>query len=270
MHALIQSANYSHQRMHKSTHYHDCHEIIYITKGSAQIQVNKNTYNATQGDLVIFSRFEEHAVASRTDDYERYVFQISPDIPVDPPLSKVFSILFNRPQRFCNVLNCTNCEEDILLICQRILHEKESNASFYNDMLNLLIQQLLIVIYRQLPDVFAVFDESSFDTVQQIQRRMEISFYDHFSLSSLSEEYGFSISHLSHLFKRITGNSVMGYLQSCRMAAAKKYLAETDLEVSTIVEKCGFSDASNFSRSFKRVTGSTPTQFRQQFFTELR
>ena len=99
-------------------------------------------------------------------------------------------------------------------------------------MLNLLIQQLLIVIYRQLPDVFAVFDESSFDTVQQIQRRMEISFYDHFSLSSLSEEYGFSISHLSHLFKRITGNSVMGYLQSCRMAAAKKYLAQTCYELT--------------------------------------
>lgn len=267
MHVLIQSANFSHQRTHKSTHYHDCHEIIYITKGSAQIQVNKNTYNATQGDLVIFSRFEEHAVASRTDDYERYVFQISPDIPADPPLSKVFSILFNRPQRFCNVLNCTNCEEDILLICQRILKEKEANASFCNDMLNLLVQQLLIVIYRQLPDVFAVFDESSFDTVQQIQRRMEQSFHDQFSLSSLSAEYGFSISYLSHLFKRITGNSVMGYLQSCRMAAAKKYLAETDLEVGAIVDKCGFSDSSNFSRSFKRVTGSTPTKFRAQFNT---
>ena len=134
-------------------------------------------------------------------------------------------------------------------------------------MLNLLVQQLLIVIYRQLPDVFAVFDESSFDTVQQIQRRMEQSFHDQFSLSSLSAEYGFSISYLSHLFKRITGNSVMGYLQSCRMAAAKKYLAEPDLEVGAIVDKCGFSDSSNFSRSFKRVTGSTPTKFRAQFNT---
>ena len=268
MHTLIQSANYSFQRIHKSPHYHDCHEIIYITKGSAQIQVNKYTYTGRQGDLVIFSRLEEHAVASRTDDYERYVLQISPDIPMDSPLSKVFSILFNRPQRFCNVLNCTNCEEDILLICQRILQETESNASFCNDMLNLLVQQLLIVIYRQLPDVFAVFDESSFDTVQQIQRRMEKSFHEHFSLASLSEEYGFSISYLSHLFKRITGNSVMGYLQSCRIAAAKKYLAETELEVGTIVEKCGFSDASNFSRSFRQITGCTPTQFRQQFNTK--
>ena len=59
----------------------------------------------------------------------------------------------------------------------------------------------------------------------------------------------------------------MGYLQSCRMAAAKKYLAETDLEVGAIVDKCGFSDSSNFSRSFKRVTGSTPTKFRAQFNT---
>lgn len=267
MHALIQSANFSHQRTHKSTHYHDCHEIIYITKGSAQIQVNKNTYTGRQGDLVIFSRLEEHAVASRTDDYERYVLQISPNIPMDSPLGKVFSILFNRPQRFCNVLNCTNCEEDILLICQRILHEAESNSSFSIDMLNLLLLQLLITVYRELPDVFAVFDESSFDIVQQIQHKLETSFHEQFSLASLAEEYGFSISYLSHLFKRITGNSIMGYLQSCRMAAAKKYLVESNFDVGTIVEKCGFSDASNFSRSFKRVTGSTPTKFRAQFNT---
>jgi len=51
------------------------------------------------------------------------------------------------------------------------------------------------------------------------------------------------------------------------MAAAKKYLVESNFDVGTIVEKCGFSDASNFSRSFKRVTGSTPTKFRAQFNT---
>ena len=132
-------------------------------------------------------------------------------------------------------------------------------------MLNLLTQQLLIFIYRQLPEVFAVFDENSFDTVQQIQRRMEMDFHERFSLAALSEEYGLSVSYLSHLFKRITGSSVMGYLQSCRIAAAKRYLAETSAEIGTIVEKCGFTDASNFSRTFRQLTGFTPSGFRRQF-----
>jgi AraC-like DNA-binding protein len=89
--------------------------------------------------------------------------------------------------------------------------------------------------------------------------------HERFSLASLSEEYGMSVSHLSHLFKRITGNSVMGYLLSCRLAGAKKYLAETPMEIGHIVEKCGFTDASNFSRTFRRQTGLTPSQFRMQF-----
>jgi len=42
-------------------------------------------------------------------------------------------------------------------------------------------------------------------------------------------------------------------------------LAETDWEIGTIVEECGFSDNSNFSRTFKKTTGLSPTEFRKQF-----
>ena len=57
----------------------------------------------------------------------------------------------------------------------------------------------------------------------------------------------------------------MRYLIDCRLAAAKKYLAETDLEIGKIVDLCGFSDNSNFSRMFRSATGVSPTGFRRQF-----
>jgi AraC-like DNA-binding protein len=262
---MIQSVTFSHRRTQTATHYHDCHEIIFITKGTAQLRVNGHIETASQGDIVIFSRFEEHSVASRTADYRRYVLQITPDIPAEAHLAKVFSILFNRPEQFCNVLHCAHCAMEISGICQQLLQEQTQGGAFCNDMLNLLIQQLLILLCRQMPHVFAAFSESAFETVQQLQRRLERDYRQSFTLSQLAIECGFSVSYLSHLFKRITGSSIMGYLQSCRMAAAKKYLVETPMEIGTIVESCGFSDASNFSRAFRSLTGSTPTQFRQQY-----
>ena len=57
----------------------------------------------------------------------------------------------------------------------------------------------------------------------------------------------------------------MGYLQSCRMVAAKKYLAGTSKSIGEIVEICGFSDSSNFSRSFKEQVGCTPSEFRKKY-----
>ncbi|MBQ8793661.1 MAG: helix-turn-helix transcriptional regulator, partial [Clostridia bacterium] len=59
--------------------------------------------------------------------------------------------------------------------------------------------------------------------------------------------------------------SVMDYLLSCRIAAAKNMLAKTDKSISEIVESCGFSDNSNFNRTFKKLNNMSPSEFRTKF-----
>ena len=81
-------------------------------------------------------------------------------------------------------------------------------------------------------------------------------------IKELAKKYNLSISSLSHQFKKITGMSVMNYLLSCRIAGAKNLLAKTDLSIGEITELCGFSDNSNFSRTFKKLNGISPTRFR--------
>ena len=265
MDTMIQSVIFSHQPASKSTHYHDCHEIIFVTEGAAHFSTGNRNYRIQQGDLIIFSRFEEHSVVSRTEDYRRYVLQIVPDIPADPTLGRVFSVLFNRPESFENVLHCGADDREIAHICMRLLEEKNGTAPFREDMLNLLTQQLLTLLCRHAPALSAVLCENSFETVQHIQRRLEQAWGESLTLEDLALEYGFSQSYLSHLFKRITGTSIMGYLQSCRIAAAKKQLAETTLSIGTVAELCGFGDASNFTRTFRTLTGMTPSAFRRQY-----
>ena len=86
------------------------------------------------------------------------------------------------------------------------------------------------------------------------------------SIATIAKELGYHPKYLSHLFKSATGNSVMGYLQSCRIAEANKCLAQTDMRIGEIVEHCGFSDSSNFSRTFRAVTGLSPSEFRKQYY----
>ena len=88
------------------------------------------------------------------------------------------------------------------------------------------------------------------------------------SKREFAKQHSISISSLSHRFRTATGVSVMEYLQSCRMANAKQMLAETDCSIGEIVEKCGFSDNSNFSRTFKSLNGMSPTDFRKKYKAE--
>lgn len=264
MSSVILSAEYADSLSGKPNHFHDCHQILFVTKGSAEIRVDEQRYSIKAGNLVLFSRFEQHSVMAGSADYCRYILQIGSRIPAGGKGYKLFSILFNRPVGFCNVLDVSGSVPEFLWIFEQILRERNQPRQLREDMLDLLIQQLLITVCRHMPGALETVGEDCFETVGRIQSRFERDFREHFTLNALAEEYGLSASYLSHLFKRITGNSVMGYLQSCRIAAAKKYLAQTTMSIGEVVESCGFSDSSNFSRTFRALNGCTPSQFRER------
>ena len=266
MYERIISAAYWDSVSVKTTHYHDCHQILYITDGTAQLRVNEETYQVGAGNIVIISRLEHHSVTEQSDDYRRYVLQLTPDSTVwGNSQNRLYSMLFNRPDGFSNVLHTGDHPGRFRELFAAILEEIEQSRPLGTDMQNLLVEQLLIAIYRLMPEPADTLQENWFSVVLDIQRQLETEYSEPYTLAELAQRYGLSASYLSHIFKNITGTSVMGYLQSCRLAAAKQCLADTDLSISQVVEQCGFSDSSNFSRTFRNVTGLTPTDFRQKY-----
>ena len=266
MDSFITSAVYSDSPITMLNHDHNCHQLIYIANGSADFLVGNKHYHATPGNIAIFSRLEQHSVIRSSYDYKRYIIQIrvftSSEIVHQ---YKLYSLLFNRPNGFSNILNLSEGHKEIQTIFGLIVKEFDKTAPMRDQMLNLLLQELLIQIYRQEPFAFSSQHEDRFDIVSRIQLLFESEYHNSFTLSQLASDHGLSTSYLSHIFKEISGTSIMGYLQSCRITAAKKYLADTTLTINEIVERCGFSDCSNFSRAFKKTVGCSPSQFRQTY-----
>ncbi|MBP3323511.1 MAG: helix-turn-helix transcriptional regulator [Clostridia bacterium] len=250
----------------KPRHYHHCHQILFVTGGSADFEINDSLYTVKEGSLIIFSKFEQHSVSIKEGDYRRYVLEIDPDILVNAGSRYgIVSVLFNRPAGFFNILDVSDCMDEFKSIFERMVTESESERVLSSDMLDILMQELLIMVCRRFPESFIEISENNFHIVSEMQNRFEKEYKENFTLEALSREYNLSVSYLSHLFKEVTGNSVMGYLLFCRIAAAKKLLAESKKSISEIVDECGFSDASNFSRTFKKLTGNSPSEFRKKY-----
>lgn len=81
--------------------------------------------------------------------------------------------------------------------------------------------------------------------------------------AELSEVTGLSPDYMTRKFKAILGMTPVEYLRKFRIAKAMELLCTTEMTVSEISEKAGFSDVSLFSRVFKQNVGLPPASYRK-------
>lgn len=85
---------------------------------------------------------------------------------------------------------------------------------------------------------------------------------DHLTLHDVSRSVYLSPSHFSRLFAQKVGMPFNEYVLSRRIDAARTLLTETRLPIELIASRVGMSSASQFSQTFKRVTGFSPRAYR--------
>jgi AraC family transcriptional regulator len=71
-----------------------------------------------------------------------------------------------------------------------------------------------------------------------------------------------SYFHFSRAFKQSMGMTATNYIAERRIERAKKMLEETELPISEIALRSGFSSQSHFTTAFRRLAGATPKAFR--------
>ena len=71
-----------------------------------------------------------------------------------------------------------------------------------------------------------------------------------------------SPNHLNRAVKAETGRSASVWIDNARVSLARELLLDRSMSMSEIAERLGFSEASYFSRFFRKVTGVSPSEFR--------
>ena len=98
--------------------------------------------------------------------------------------------------------------------------------------------------------------------VQHVILRIESDLTTDLSLKAHADALNVNASYLSTLFKKETGMTLTEYVNRKRMDHAIFLLNSTDMQVQTIAQYCGIPDVNYFTKTFKRLIGKTPKEYR--------
>lgn len=101
--------------------------------------------------------------------------------------------------------------------------------------------------------------EEVFKAVQYIKERHA----ENISLQDIARYVNLSTNYLGILFKESLSISFKDYLLKVRIDHAKKLLLDTNLPVSEIASRAGFSDESYFNTVFRKITAASPGKYRK-------
>ena len=87
---------------------------------------------------------------------------------------------------------------------------------------------------------------------------------DDLRLSTVAYIVGSTPNHLSTLFKKSTGESYIEYVNRMRIEHARMLLQTTDCSAKEIAFKCGYANPNYFSRIFKKISGTTISEYRME------
>jgi YesN/AraC family two-component response regulator len=102
--------------------------------------------------------------------------------------------------------------------------------------------------------------------VQQARRYLKKNYKDQeISLQKLADELKLDKVYLNTIFKEVTGQNFVDYLNQKRITMAKILLAQTNQSITNIAYDVGYNSLDYFIRLFKTKTGFTPSEYRKRF-----
>src|SRR5690606_37834168 len=102
-------------------------------------------------------------------------------------------------------------------------------------------------------------------TLQRLNFGINTNIY----MEDIARELRVSPSYLTKKFKEDVGIPPHQFLLMLRIRKAKQLLAETDIDIASIADECGFSHQGHLTRYFSKDVGMPPLKFRQHVRKEI-
>ena len=258
---------------YKSWHYHPEIELIFINGGSGKRQIGSHVSYFTDGDLLLIGSNLPHCgfTDQSTGNKRETIVQMKPDflgtdffdIPEMKHIDKLFSacrggLAFHgrTKKRVGDKLELLEYQTDF----QRLL----SILSILNELGQSKEYKILNAEGYSLQA-----DMKDNDRLNQVFNYVKSHFKEEIRLEEVADLVSMTVPSFCRYFKKITHKTFTQFVNECRLVHASELLAEQPLSITEVCYESGFNNFSHFHKSFKKFTGQTPSEYRNQLKSVL-
>ncbi|WP_048783596.1 AraC family transcriptional regulator [Streptococcus sp. 263_SSPC] len=245
---------------HSTLHTHPFTELFYVVDGKGEFNIQGQRFPVKPNDFVIINPQVEHTELS------------SPDEPLEYIVLGINGLSFSNltpvsegghPFSFFNL---RDEQKDILRYLNAMVQEATSQSMSYELVCHNLLEILLIKILRhQHFDLEVGKQSKATKDISFIKHYLETYYHESIQLEDLASMTHLSRFYISHSFKKEIGMSPMEYLIAIRIKESKILLRTTNYSISQVADIVGFTTPTYFSKQFRKSTGISPTDYREQY-----
>lgn len=245
-------------------HWHPEAEIILVDEGTLHMEVDEENISAPEGSVVFVNPTELHEFLSGSGKtvFFAFLFPVSyleSNEPDDAQIGVVDRLMTGEMSFPHLVFNDHPVYEELYGAMRELVN---ANIVRRKGFTLLTKSALFRILYLMFP--YLLGSEEKNDLCRDMKNFIKANCTSQITLRTMAEQFHFSEKYLSEYFRSRAGCTFTDYLNSCRVKAACRTLAERDVSVSVTAESVGFSSVSHFIDVFRKHTGMTTLAYKKK------
>ena len=231
--------------------------LIYCVEGMGWIEIEGVKFKIDTNQVIILPKEKAHAYGSNEKNPWSIYW-----VHFDGEMGKYFATDLEKPKLICTENNSRI--EDRIKLFDEIFDTLKNGYSNSNLMYSVVCLIHFLSTFKFL-EVYRNSTNSSKQTNDIVTRTihfMRENLHRKIQLKEIADYSGLSVSHLSALFLKKAGFTLIGYLAQLKIQQACHYIDFTDLKMNQIAQKIGIEDPFYFTRLFTKIMGMSPTKYK--------
>ncbi len=249
-------------------HNHDFYEVYLFLDGNVTYYIEEKVYDLCAGDILLIPPGKMHRpiISNSQTVYERIVLWLNCDY---------LTSLDTQGENLINNINMIGSVKEYIInlgmedfsfitnVFQRLIHQSHKLKNCSQTLTKSYISIILFIISMKFKDSLLNEQQQNenMNIIPEVIKYINEHLLESLSLDDICNEFFISKFHLIRKFKEYTNSTVYDYIITKRIIVARKLIRQ-GITATNACEQCGFSDYSNFYKSFTSKTGMTPSQFK--------